>query len=828
VRAAPFLHPSCFQTTISKLKSSLHPALDRIPLKSGCVDYLPILVLGLCILWFCQDLAFNGEVPFYRDLANYFFPLRHSLYESYRAGELPLWDRRFAQGFPNLAAFQSGAFYPPHFIFYFLPFFVSIRTLFIVHFLIAAIGTYGLLRRWDYSRELCVVGSLLFTLGGVIVSLSNLLNHFQSAVWLPWLIFVWECALLTPKWSTFVIFAVVAALQFLAGSPEIFTMSMGLAVLDGIRLRDSQPEVSFRRIAGFAFSGNFLMLAFSMAQFLPTAELIMESRRGQSIPAAEAFMWSLSPSSLLNLFFLDKEVDLSLSGGMRFFFAREASLLMSNYLGIISLFGIALWVYYGARREKIFLTALAITSLALALGGNSLIYPFLFQHAPFVSAIRFPEKFFFLTYAIVFLMTMRGLRDLLLDRSKKLRAPVMILGAICIAWLGVYFTLRFHSHIVADFIATNSAIPPLSDIHARATVSVLTNLQRQAILSLALFFLLWLIKLNKIRPSLFSVLLVSVVFVDLAWAHRSFLFAVRPDRVLGSAPVLQPAETNLTRFFYYPSPRDLHPAFYSVMGRPTFEQAVALSFENYLPNVGVFNGVDYFQEIDALNRRQYSDFLSFANNLDFERQIKLLSTFNVGYLVSFRELPENGVRLVGRFPKYFSWLYRVDGTVPRAYVVGKAIVEKESVKVLQRLSTAEFDPTREVILDSDAPIRTSSHLKSQAIIERYENDVVTIQTAGREDGILVLADSYYPGWKAFVDGKETKIFKANHFFRAVVAPKGNHRIEFRYEPWSFRLGIIISTVTLVCVVVISLVLFLRQRKFAARSLLIPTRILQDQ
>ena len=174
------------------VQNPAHLVSERRPLEKKCADYASVLVLMLCVLWFCQDLVINGEVPFFRDLTNYFYPLRYSLYESYRAGQLPLWDRHFAQGFPNLAAFQTGVFYPPHFIFYFLDFFPTIRVLFIFHFLVAALGTYWLLRYWGYSCSLAVVGSLLFTLGGVIVSLSNLLNHFQTAVWLPWVILSWE------------------------------------------------------------------------------------------------------------------------------------------------------------------------------------------------------------------------------------------------------------------------------------------------------------------------------------------------------------------------------------------------------------------------------------------------------------------------------------------------------------------------------------------------------------------------------------------------------------------------------------------------------------
>src|SRR6185503_21216659 len=116
----------------------------RNPLGKRYPDYVSILVVAFCILWFCEDLVVNGEVPFYRDLANYFYPLRYSLYESYRAGELPLWDRHFAQGFPNLAAFQTGAFYPPPFVLFPIPFYLSIRMLFVFHFIISGIGTYKL------------------------------------------------------------------------------------------------------------------------------------------------------------------------------------------------------------------------------------------------------------------------------------------------------------------------------------------------------------------------------------------------------------------------------------------------------------------------------------------------------------------------------------------------------------------------------------------------------------------------------------------------------------------------------------------------------------
>jgi uncharacterized membrane protein YfhO len=60
------------------------------------------------------------------------------------------------------------------------------------------------------------------------------------------------------------------------------------------------------------------------------------------------------------------------------------------------------------------------------------------------------------------------------------------------------------------------------------------------------------------------------------------------------------------------------------------------------------------------------------------------------------------------------------------------------------------------------------------------------------DGFLVLSDTYYPGWQVFVDGEEAKIYQADYLFRAVPLKQGEHVVEFRYSPSSFRTGLAIS------------------------------------
>lgn len=785
--------------------------IKRVAVDITC-ERLCLLVTGSLVVWFCQDLFLSGSVPFFRDLGTYFYPLRFILFESYRSGNLPLWDRHLAMGFPVLADFQSGAFYPPHLLFLVFPLFTAIRVIYIFHFVIAAVGAYKLFRSWNYPCYSSILGALLFTLGGTVVSLSNLLNHFQTAVWLPWVILFWEKAVCAVSWKNFLTLVLVLAVQFLAGSPELFALSMALVVVDGLRVKASMPAVSYGRIIGIFICANLLVIALCMVQVLPTVELFLESRRQQPIPVQEALSWSLNPWRLFNLIFLDKEVDSSASIGMRLFFARESAFFVSYYLGAASFFGICIWLCLDRLRHKLALLGLVLASLLIALGSYTPIYPFLLSQMPILGSIRFPEKFFFFTYALFVYMAVKGLSESLDCDSGRFKKSLLVFSAICVAWVGVYLYVQWNLGIVGRLIAANAGVHPSSDLHTKMIAAVLANLERQIILSIALLLLFVLAKTEKIQRGIFVLLIVSVTFVDLAWAHRGFLFPLNPDFIYKSPRVLQKPDPDRNRLFYYPSGGNLHPSSYLVQAQPPFKEATALFFQNLLPNEGIFHGFDYFQEIDALARRPYTEFLGFANRIDPAAQVRLLGIFNVKYLVSFKPLALESTTLVTHFPQYFSWLYKIEGTLPRAYVVNKIIVENNSNQVLQRLASPGFDPKLEVILDEAVAIKAQPALVATAKIVRYENQIVRIRASLNSSGILILADSYYPGWKAYVNGKEEVVRRANLFFRAVPLPAGNHTVEFRYEPRSFKIGLIVSLVTILFLMIISVVVFFRSFK----------------
>ena len=88
-------------------------------------------------------------------------------------------------------------------------------------------------------------------------------------------------------------------------------------------------------------------------------------------------------------------------------------------------------------------------------------------------------------------------------------------------------------------------------------------------------------------------------------------------------------------------------------------------------------------------------------------------------------------------------------------------------------------------------------------------NAVTIRASSPQAGWLILSDTFYPGWQVTVDGVLAEIQIANEAFRAVKYPAGTHTIEFRYEPRSVSIGLIVSLGSLVVIAAGLIVLHLR-------------------
>jgi hypothetical protein len=756
-------------------------------------EIVACLILATTVVSFNWEIVANGKVPFFGDLVAYFYPMRFILYESFQNGELPLWSRNLSMGFPFLANPQSAVFYPLHVVFSFLPFLTSIRFLFVVHHFVAAAGSYLLLREWRYPHWLALTGAVLFSFGGTLISLTNLLDHFQSAVWLPWVLLFGERAIRTGFSRDFLLLTMTLLVQVLAGSPEIYAMSVGILCVNSLRLKAERLDITWRQVIGILLGPNLLVAGLAMVQILPSVELFRHSWRFQAIPEAQAMMWSLNPLSVANLFLLDKEVNLHSPQGVNFFFARQRPLILSLYAGAILLPGIGLWLVVSSRKERAITLALVAAVFILALGSYTPLY-LLLSSIPLLEFIRFPEKFCFVGTILLQRMVLTSLSRFFYSARLSLWTTGLALFLPFLAICVIYLVFRLNMPLLVGFVAwaKHSGIHDVSTL--RIAPAVLVHLERQILLTFGIFMLLWLWKAGKLEAALCALLLFGLTFLDLYSAHQPYQFALDPVSVYEKPMVLNVSNKTQFRLFYNHELSYLDPDSYSFTARP-FPETVSSVKAALMPNTGVFQGFDYMQELESLARIPYHLFLRVAGQLPPEHLYRLLGALNVKYLSSLQPLGGAGVRLVTYLPDYPLWLYEVDSAVPRAYLAEKIIVEADPTRSIERLASPGFDPLKDVILQTPLAAQETTDLRGEARISKYENSLVRIEASLNRPGILVLADSFYPGWEVYVDGKKSQIQRANFFFRGVLLPAGQHRVEFKYEPYSFRLGFILSLIT---------------------------------
>ena len=131
--------------------------------------------------------------------------------------------------------------------------------------------------------------------------------------------------------------------------------------------------------------------------------------------------------------------------------------------------------------------------------------------------------------------------------------------------------------------------------------------------------------------------------------------------------------------------------------------------------------------------------------------------------------------------------------MPRAYIVHLARVLPDDETALAALADPAFNPASQVILSAGEALSEPAGASDEAVrVITYEPERVVVEATLARPGYLVLADTYYPGWRATVDGAPVTIRRANLLVRAVYLAPGQHRVEFVYAPDTLRWGAMVS------------------------------------
>jgi len=796
---------------------NLHPGRGKIKRliskKAKSANFLAGLVFFFSILLFFSDLFSDRFILSERDLGPYFIPPRFFGVESIKNGDFPLWNPYQFTGHPFFANPQHALLYPLNLLFFLLPFDLAFNMIIILHFFLGGFFTYLLLRELRARWSSALTAGITFMLSGYLLSIHSLLNSLLSIVWTPLIIIFFRRALAAPGLKNEIITGLFMAISFFGGGVEIVYgnfLILWLMLFFPLALK-LPPENLWLKIwkrSKIFIITSLIFILFSAAQLLPFLELYGHSIRGQGISFAEATIWSFAPRDFL-LFFLPDAYGYFLDAQK---YWTSQCWLKTLYVGglpfLLSVF------YFLLSHERRYYLVLIFLSFFLALGHFNPFYPLVFKYLPFFSGLRYPVKFLYIFFLVLAITAGLGLEKLLTYASvadhKKIKYFLTTAALICGSLL--LFTVGGEKMMSQFFQQVGLA--------SSNTTLLLVNIKntQRLFFYLTIFLLIFRFGQEWMWPKWLSALLVLFFIFDL-FGHMGFFGKEKTKEFFQKTRIMEiiSADNGFYRTFTTPRTASLDSPL--LIPHPT-----PLKFlqEKHLSSMFLIHKIPHIWGIEVLAIKRGDDLYKAFITSPSLTATNLLYLYGVKYVISTGPIEDENFELLyaeikglpGKeeelLKKDTVKLYRLRHYLPRAWFVKKYKILPEK-DIIPTLRDKNFHPAQMVILEEE-PLWAENPVPSGSALNSAENKMTLIQERNNQlvlsvscahDSLLVLSDTYFPGWKAFIRPTgasaapaarnfSAKILRANYNFRALPLRAGAYEITFSYEPFSFKVGLCLS------------------------------------
>jgi hypothetical protein len=225
---------------------------------------------------------------------------------------------------------------------------------------------------------------------------------------------------------------------------------------------------------------------------------------------------------------------------------------------------------------------------------------------------------------------------------------------------------------------------------------------------------------------------------------------------------------------------------------------------------GMVHSIEDINGFNSLQPRRYTDYVFgprvrdvsygyFPDQSLLRSDSAILNSLNVRYLiVPATVLIHPGPHLRPVFEDMHVRVFENMQAYPRAYFAERVWSELDPQAVLRQVTAAGFDGRHNALVEAtDAPSVQPSTTPARAEATRTSPTELRVTTNTAERRFLVVSEMYFPGWRAYVDGVQTPIFRTNYLFRGVVVPAGQHVVSFVYRPSSALVGAAVSALALI-------------------------------
>jgi hypothetical protein len=783
------------------------PAFE--PSRSVRVDALALGTLLALHLLFFQQILFGGESLYYDDFSRYQIPLRALVAEAYLDGELPLWNPYLWLGTPLAANPAAQAFYPLGLPFLGMDDVTAANLTVLLHLYLGGFFTYLLARERAGSGVPALLGAIGFSLGGI--ALSYLVNPFylSSLAWLPAVLLCFRRALDRRPLCHGVLAGASLALMVLAGDVQLPVITgvvlvvLGLAAL-GLAPAGTRIATGGRALAALATAAAVAAM-LAAVQILPTLELAGLSERAAGLAASERQSFSFHPARLFTLalpylFGLPLPENsywgFQLGDGPRFWF-------FSIYPGALLLV-----LALGALRRNDFWSlgvAAALVILAcLAFGRHGPFYEPAAQALPGLDQLRYPEKFLAPLAVIVPVLGAEGLVRLAHGEAQ---GRILVMTLVLALGGGVLWALQ------EDLEEAFSETFPVAFLIESASARIAGDARNLLVFALGAALLvggawrrLWGPRALVAAFAAFAAADVAVAGARLVWTEPAEHLreppavvsrlkgekSVAPARVLrlpalNEVPLHQTSEEWRDTWAYLRA--GLAPN-QNIPWRIAALQGYGAGCPvDVAPVFGAFDS----REAPALARILATPWVlapqgeaSFWPQIGLSRMADALARARLAGA-------ELGRATLGR---------------AREWVLGKRDFRRRAlVEAGDALFAGEPVGRRE----AEALARTlPPEGAGTARITQYRPREVIVEVEAVRPSLLVLAEAFFPGWRAAVGGSEVPIFRADLLGRGVAVPQGRQVVRFWFESPAVVLGARLSLATLLLLLVAGIFLSWRR------------------
>jgi len=759
-------------------------------------DWLSLgrFALGLAVLVFAAfpQVLLGLQTFVVRDFGFFAFPLAHYQRECFWRAQLPLWNPYNNCGVPFLAQWNTMPLYPPALIYLLLPLEWSLSFFSLLHLFWAGLGMYCLARRWTGHRLAAAVAGLIFAFNGLSLNLLMWPSHMATLSWMPWVVLTVERAWEEGR-RQLVLAALVGALQMLAGGPEtiLFTWLILLAlwasrlwrvfrppsVLPAESPAPSGPSSSFAALWRFPLV-VVLVAALAAVQLLPFLDLAAHSQRDPGFADAR---WSMPAWGWMN-FLVPMVYGSVWNKGL--FFQYNQAWTSSYYLGVGGLLLALLGVWVAPQRRRTWLLAAAGTlGLALALGDQVGPVRWLRHRVPQLSLMTYPVKFVTVAVFAAPLLAAFGLarlQTLEAGQRREFQKRLVFLAALLLA-------------LIAGILLWAWRFPlPGDDVPA----TLRNGLNRAAFLVGAAVVLFALPRvgegavtlkpgrqrLGRLRPFV-PVLLLLVLWLDV-WTHE-------PPQNPSVPPWIYAPGLARAKLAMKPQPElGGSRAMVSPAAEVRFNQVIMSDVKNnfLVKRLGCFADCNLLDGVPKVNgffslypaqSGELTSVLYGSTNASFPR---LADFMGVSQITSPRDMTQ--------------WLPR-DSFLPLA-TAGQRPIFLDDTNALRALIAPDFDSRKVVFLppETKASVSVTNETSARVVSQRFMPERVDLEVEAAAPSLVVLAQTWYHPWRAYVGGAPARLLRANYAFQAVEVPAGARHLRLVYEDHALRAGAIISALAL--------------------------------